>query len=155
MSPVSALNKVLDAEHAAVYAYGVVGARTAASQRAAATAGFNAHRARRDQLRGLITTRSGTPSEAAPGYTLPFPIVTSTDAARLAAYIEDRVTSAYLELTSTEDPDLRRLAAHAMQECTIRAYTWRPTIAALPGWPATPTPSSARPSTSPPVSLNQ
>ncbi|GAA1279526.1 hypothetical protein GCM10009677_37530 [Sphaerisporangium rubeum] len=150
------LNKVLDAEHAAVYAYGVIGARGASSQRSAATAAFNAHRARRDQLRGLVTARNATPSEAAPGYTLPFPVVTPADAGRLAAHVEDRVTSAYLELASVDEPSLRRLAALAMQECAVRAYSWRPTIQPLPGWPAgPPTPSSARPSTSPPVSLSQ
>ncbi|MEU8271833.1 ferritin-like domain-containing protein [Sphaerisporangium sp. NPDC049002] len=151
------LNKVLDAEHAAVYAYGVVGARTSGGQRSSASAGFNAHRARRDQIRQLITARGGTPSESGAAYELPFPVAAAADAARLAALVEDRVTAAYLELTAVEDTALRRLAAMAMQECAVRGYGWRPAIAALPGWPAPaagPSPKG-RPGTSPPVSLDQ
>ncbi|GAA3811158.1 ferritin-like domain-containing protein [Sphaerisporangium flaviroseum] len=151
------LNKVLDAEHAAVYAYGLVGARTSGGQRSSASAGFNAHRARRDQIRALITARGGTPSESGAAYDLPFPVKAARDAARLAALVEDRVTAAYLELAAVDDSSLRRLAALAMQECTVRGYGWRPTIATLPGWPAgRPTaPQRGEPRTSPPVSLDQ
>lgn len=150
------LNKVLDAEHAAVYAYGVVGAR-AGGRRSSASAGYNAHRARRDQIRALITARGGTPSESGAAYELPFPVIAASDAARLAAVVEDRVTAAYLELAAVGDPALRRLAALAMQECAVRGYGWRPTIADLPGWPPPQTSPSpqGRPSTSPPVSLDQ
>jgi hypothetical protein len=143
-----------------VYAYGIVGARTSGGQRSSATDGFNAHRARRDQIRRLITARGGTPSEARAAYDLPFPVSAARDAARLAALVEDRVTAAYLELASVDDSTLRRLAALAMQECTVRGYGWRPAIAAFPGWPrptpapATPTPH-AGPGTSPPVSLSR
>ncbi|MFC4529632.1 ferritin-like domain-containing protein [Sphaerisporangium dianthi] len=154
---VGGLNKVLAAEHAAVYAYGVVGARTSGGQRSSATAGFNAHRARRDQIRGLITARGGVPSEAGAAYELPFPVTAARDAARLAALVEDRVTAAYLELVAVDDPSLRRLAALAMQESAVRGYGWQPAIAALPGHPA-PAPAASptgRPATSPPVSLDQ
>ncbi|MET8138972.1 ferritin-like domain-containing protein [Sphaerisporangium sp. NPDC005288] len=153
----SELNKVLAAEHAAVYAYGVVGAHSSGDQRTTATAGFNAHRARRDQIRGLIAARGGTPSEAGPAYELPFPVTAPREAARLAALVEDRVTAAYLELVAVGDLSLRRLAAQAMQECAVRGYGWQPVIAALPGHPApAPAPSPAgRATGSPPVSLDQ
>jgi hypothetical protein len=151
------LNKALDAEHAAVYAYGIVGARTSGGLRSSATAGFNAHRARRDQLRTLITARGGTPSESGSAYELPFAVTAAPDAARLAALVEARVTAAYLELAAVEEESLRRLAALAMQECAVRGYGWHPAIAALPGWPApAPGPSpKGGPVTSPPVSLDQ
>jgi hypothetical protein len=157
IDPLQGLNKVLDAEHAAVYAYGIVGARTSGGLRSSATAGFNAHRARRDQVRQLITSRGGTPSESGTAYDLPFPVKAAADAARLAALVEDRVTAAYLELAAVDDSSLRRLAALAMQECAVRGYGWRPAIANLPGWPA-PEPApplKGAPTTSPPVSLNQ
>ncbi|MEU9887374.1 ferritin-like domain-containing protein [Sphaerisporangium sp. NPDC051017] len=156
LNALNALNKVLDAEHAAVYAYGFVGARTSGRQRSSATDGYNAHRARRDQLRGLIAARGGTPSESGAAYDLPFPVNAAADAARLAALVEDRVTAAYLELAAVEDASLRRLAALAMQESAVRGYGWRPAIADLPGWTApvgaTPPP---QPITPPPVSLGQ
>ncbi|MDH2425206.1 ferritin-like domain-containing protein [Sphaerisporangium sp. TRM90804] len=130
--PLRALIKVLDAEHAAVYAYGVVGAR-AGGARAAATAGYEAHRARRDQLRAMIRARGGTPSEAGAAYDLPFPVPTARDAERLAAHVEERVTAAYLELAAVADPTLRRLAFTAMQESAVRGYGWHSPITAFPG----------------------
>src|SRR5690606_3193584 len=81
------LRKALEAEHAAVYAYGVVGARTDGARRREATAAFDAHRARRDRLRELIISRGGTPTEPAAGYDLPFPVRTAEDCVRLAALV--------------------------------------------------------------------
>ncbi|MFO7253364.1 MAG: ferritin-like domain-containing protein [Actinomycetes bacterium] len=128
------LRKALEAEHAAVYAYGVVGARTDGARRREATAAFDAHRARRDRLRELIISRGGTPTEPAAGYDLPFPVRTAEDCVRLAALVEERVTAAYLELVAVDDASLRGLAASAMQESTTRAYRWRPQIPDFPGW---------------------
>ncbi|MEV5413660.1 ferritin-like domain-containing protein [Thermopolyspora sp. NPDC052614] len=128
------LRKALEAEHAAVYAYGVVGARTGGDRRRTAASAFDAHRARRDRLRELIIARGGTPAEPAAGYTLPFPVTTAEDCVRLAALVEERVTAAYLELVAVDDPAVRRMAALAMQESTTRAYAWRPDIPAFPGW---------------------
>lgn len=131
----SALIKALAAEHAAIYAYGVIGGKTKGRLRAQAVSGFDAHRARRDQLRSLIAQRGGSPSEPGPAYQLPFEIRTPADAVRLAVLVEERLTTAYLELAADPDPSLRRLAALAAQECATRAYGWQPTINALPGMP--------------------
>ncbi|GLW08460.1 hypothetical protein Misp01_35900 [Microtetraspora sp. NBRC 13810] len=149
MNGLNELVKALAAEHAAVYAYGLVCARTSGGLRTEAIAAFNAHRARRDQLRGLILARGGTPPEALPSYAVPFTPGTSAEAARLAAMVEDGVTSAYLELAAAGEPSMRRLAALAMQESVTRSYGFRPAIAALPGFPA---PSTARtPAPAPPA----
>ncbi len=154
-----ALAKALAAEHAAVYAYGVVGAKTAGQLRRRATAGFDAHRARRDQLRSLISRLGGTPSEPGPIYHLPFEVTTAGDAVRLAVLIEERFTSVYLELAAERDASLRRLAAQAMQECATRAYGWRPIISAFPGMPAERTsgspPVKTDPTPVPPPTTNQ
>ncbi|WP_143737799.1 ferritin-like domain-containing protein [Microbispora sp. GKU 823] len=123
-----ALGRALAAEHAAVYAYGVIGGRTSGALLRRATAGFDAHRARRDQLRALITQRGGTPAEPGPTYSLPFAVRKPADAVRLAVLVEQRVTTAYLELAADRDPALRRIAALAAQECATRAYGWQPKI---------------------------
>ncbi len=68
---VDKLRKALAAEHAAVFAYGLLGARTAGSMRVRITRAYDAHRARRDELRGLITALGGKPAEPAPSYALP------------------------------------------------------------------------------------
>ncbi|GIH24291.1 hypothetical protein Aph01nite_26010 [Acrocarpospora phusangensis] len=154
-----ALARALAAEYAAVYAYGVIGARTSGNLRLRANAGFDAHRARRDQLRTLIIQRGEKPEEPAPTYQLPFEVATPAQAVRLAAQIEDGVLAAYLELAADPDPGLRQLAAQAMQECALRGYGWRPAIPAFPGMPAAaqggPTPGVTDPTPVPPATIGQ
>ncbi|MEU1877464.1 ferritin-like domain-containing protein [Streptosporangium sp. NPDC020072] len=135
------LETALAAEHAAVYAYGVIGARTTGSLRATATAAFNAHRARRDQLRALITASGGVPVEPDPAYRLPVTPSTPAQAVELATLVERGVTAAYLELTASSDTAVRRMAALAMQECVTRSYGLRPEIETFPGMPAAPAPT--------------
>ncbi|WP_310737933.1 ferritin-like domain-containing protein [Microbispora sp. H10949] len=153
---VGALGRALSAEYAAVYAYGVVGGRTKGGLRARATAAFDAHRARRDQLRTLITQRGGTPTEPGPSYGLPFEVRTPSDAVRLAVLVEQRVVTAYLELAADRDPALRRLAALAAQESATRAYGWQPEIGAFPGMPGRDAgPTQAGPPDSEPTGATQ
>jgi hypothetical protein len=155
----TALARALAAEHAAVYAYGVVGARTSGGLRVRANAAFDAHRARRDQLRTLIAQRREKPAEPGPTYQLPFEVTTPAQAVRLAVQIEDGVLAAYLELSADPDPALRRLAALAMQECAVRGYGWRPAIPAFPGMPAEgqvgSTPGVTDPTPVPPITISQ
>ncbi|WP_307827562.1 ferritin-like domain-containing protein [Planomonospora sp. ID82291] len=144
------LSTALAAEHAAVYAYGVIAARTTGDLRATATAAFRSHRVRRDRLRVLITERGGVPAEADAAYALPVTPSTAAQAVELAVLVERGVTTAYLELAADDDAALRRMAALAMQECVKRAYGLRPEIEAFPGMPpgAVPPAPSASPSAS-------
>ncbi|MFF5206298.1 ferritin-like domain-containing protein [Streptosporangium sp. NPDC000396] len=135
------LSAALAAEHAAVYAYAVIGARTTGDLRATATSAFNAHRARRDQLRTLIIARGGTPAEPDATYRLPLTPSTAAQAVELAVLVERGVTAAYLELAASGDATVRRMAALAMQECVTRSYGLRPAIEAFPGMPARPAPT--------------
>ncbi|GIH98717.1 ferritin-like domain-containing protein [Planobispora takensis] len=149
MSSEQGLGTALAAEHAAVYAYGVIAARTTGRLRATATNAFNAHRARRDRLRALITTRGGTPAEPGASYTLPVTPSTADQAVELAVLIEQRVTTAYLELAASDDMSLRRMAALAMQECATRSYGLRPSIDAFPGMPEVAPPAPGTPAPTP------
>ncbi|WP_308250823.1 ferritin-like domain-containing protein [Nonomuraea rhizosphaerae] len=131
---VEKLRKALSAEHAAVFAYGLIGARTTGSLRARVTGAYDAHRARRDQLRSYITGRGGTPSEPEPAYELPLVPSSGADAVRLAVLVESGVTAAYLELVAADDAALRKFAALAMQESAARSYGFKPSITtAFPG----------------------
>lgn len=146
------LGPALAAEHAAVYAYGVIGARTAGRLRATVTAAYNAHRARRDQLRSMIIAAGGTPVEPAAVYELPVTPSTSAQAVELAVLIERGVMGAYLELTASPDVAVRTMAALAMQECATRSYGLRPEIDAFPGMPPQATPA---PAVTPTVTVSQ
>jgi hypothetical protein len=74
MTTLDALQETLAAEHAALYTYGVLGART--SQGATPvlydvlTAAYRRHRSRRDQLRVMVEDAGGEPVAAAAAYEL-------------------------------------------------------------------------------------
>lgn len=149
------LRKALAAEHAVLFAYGLLGARTSGSLRSRMSAAYEAHRARRDQLRALITARGGRPVEPDASYALPFFPSNATLAANLAVHLEGGVTAAYLELAAATEEPLRRHAALAMQEAVARSYSFRPAQpAAFPGMPAKATPA-ASPAASPGASAVQ
>ncbi|PZG16520.1 ferritin-like domain-containing protein [Nonomuraea aridisoli] len=152
---VEKLRKALAAEHAVLFAYGLLGARTSGSLRERVEDAFDTHRARRDQLRSYIVARGGQPAEAEASYALPFFPADATLATNLAVQLENGVTAAYLELASAQDPSLRRYAAKAMQDAVTRAYRFRPAQPpAFPGMPgSTPTPTpTATPTAAPSAS---
>ncbi|KAB2341913.1 ferritin-like domain-containing protein [Actinomadura rudentiformis] len=137
-----ALQSALATEHAAVYGYGVVGARLTGGAHEAARTYWNAHRDQRDALMAHLTARQATPAAAAAAYKLPVRVASSRSAAQLAARLEDDLTVAYVGLAGAQDAQLRDQAARAAQEAMARAVRWRTTAgvpashAAFPGLPA-------------------
>ncbi|WP_233510777.1 ferritin-like domain-containing protein [Actinomadura craniellae] len=122
---VAALQAALAAEHAAVYGYGVLGARSQGDQRRRARALWEAHRAARDRLVALLTERRAAPVAASPAYRLPVQVTSAQAGARLGAALEDAVTTGYLGLAGVDEPGLRGFAAQAMQEAVARSVRWR------------------------------
>ncbi|MFC4030573.1 ferritin-like domain-containing protein [Streptomyces polygonati] len=128
-----AAQAALAAEHAAVYGYGVVGGRIAASRQAEAQQAYAAHRAGRDALSRSVTDLGGRPVAAAAGYELPFAVAGSADAVRLAAFLEDRVAGAYGDLVRAAAGALRQDAAAALRAAAVRAVRWSGGSVAFPG----------------------
>jgi Domain of unknown function (DUF4439) len=129
----AALKDALAAENAAVFGYGVAGAQMSGRQRAQAGRDWVHHERARDMLTELLVSRGGEPPPAAPGYSLPFPVHGARSAAALAAYVEDRVTSAYLGLVALPDARLRALGASEVTAAALRATSWRGGTLAFPG----------------------
>ena len=125
--------QALAGEHAAVYAYGVVGARVAGTDRSRARAALDAHLARRDALSASVTVAGGEPVAAEPAYALPRPVRTADDAVLLAVVVEERVAATYADVVTTSDAELRRLAAAAMRDAAVRAALWRGGSVPFPG----------------------
>jgi hypothetical protein len=146
-APIDALQRALTAEHAAVYGYGVAGARLSGSAVRAARAALDAHRSRRDRLRSLIVDLGAQPVAAAPAYRLPFAVSDAADAKRLAAHIESETAVAYGALAAAATGAERALAARSLQEAAVRAVTWGGKQVTFPGYPADsqPTPTGASP----------
>ncbi|WP_431953831.1 ferritin-like domain-containing protein [Actinacidiphila sp. bgisy167] len=128
-----AVQAALAAEHAAVYGYGIVGARVAGELAERAQQAYDAHRARRDALRRTVGDLGGEPVAAEPAYALPFEVPDGTTAVRLAAELEDRVAGVYADLVRAAAADLRRDAADALREAAVRAVRWRGGSVAFPG----------------------
>ncbi len=121
----TALQTALAAEHVAIFGYGVLGPRLYGGQRQTADQMWNAHRAHRDKLRGYVESSGGTPVPAAAAYRLPSPVTSPHTAVQLAARLEDGVAAGYAALAGAASPSMRRYAALAMQEATVRAVRWR------------------------------
>jgi len=138
--PVPALQAALAAENAAIFGYGVAGAHLTGSSQAAAERAWTGHNQARDGLAAMISARGAAPASAQPFYRLPFRVHDASGATRLAAYLEDGVTRAYLGLVAVRDQRLRRFGAMAMQDAARRAASWRGSTQAFPGLslPSTP-----------------
>ncbi|MFJ2650679.1 ferritin-like domain-containing protein [Streptomyces sp. NPDC087420] len=128
-----ATQAALAAEHAAVYGYGIVGARVGEDRGAEATAAYAAHRARRDALARTVRDLGGEPAVAAAAYALPFAVPDRAAAVRLAAELEDRVADVYSDLVRASEGPARREAAGALREAAVRAVRWRGSGVTFPG----------------------
>jgi hypothetical protein len=138
----TALQDALAAEHTAVWGYGVVGAALGLSAQQPAVDAQEAHRDVRDRLVALLEQRKADPVPAKAGYTLPFPVLSAVDAAKLAVVLEDGVASAWVHvLGAAADHDVRSLAVDTLSATEVRAVAWRtvagqtPVTSAFPGLP--------------------
>jgi hypothetical protein len=134
-----ALVEALVGEHAAIYAYGPIGARLDRRTAPDARAAEAAHRDRRDALVVRLTGGDVTPPPAAPAYGLPFPVTNRAGALRLAVHVEERTAALWrAALRETAGAD-RRLALDALTDCAVRATRFRrlagvaPTTVPFPG----------------------
>ncbi|MFF4541321.1 ferritin-like domain-containing protein [Streptomyces aureus] len=128
-----ALQAALGAEHAAVYGYGVVGARIGTARQNDARSAYDAHRARRDELTRAVKDMGAAPRAASPAYMLPFPVTDTAAAIRFAAELEERVADVYSDLVRAGTGDRRRMAAGALREAAVRAVRWSGESVAFPG----------------------
>ena len=132
----TALQGALSAEHAAVYGYGVVGARLPDDQqRADARTAYAVHEARRDTLHRELAGAGATPGAAAAGYQLPFPVGDAAGAAKLAGHIETRLAAVYADLVAALPAGQRTTAAGALRGTALQARRWGAVPAAFPGMP--------------------
>ena len=128
-----ALQSALAAEHAAIYGYGVAGAHLTGARRRAAQRNWTAHQLARDSLEAELTSVGARPVAAQAAYQLPFPVRGHSAAITLAAFLEDRVATAYLGLVALDDPRLRAWGARQVRASALRSTAWTGRSAAFPG----------------------
>lgn len=133
---IQALQAALAAEHAAIYGYGVVGAYLTGSMQATATADWLAHQVARDRLEAMLRSSGAQPTAASVAYRLPVPVHSPSEAAALAAVLEDRIATAYLGLVALSAIAIREFGALQVRASALRAAAWRGSTVAFPGMTA-------------------
>jgi hypothetical protein len=129
------LQPALAAEHAAIYAYGVIGARGDEQQAATARLGYNVHLGRRDALTSMIQASGSEPVAALPAYHVPHPISSRTTVERLARGVELRCCEVYGQAVSETTAEARGFCAAAMTSCASWSVTWGQAPQPFPGAP--------------------
>jgi hypothetical protein len=132
------LAAALEAEHAAIFGYGAVGAH-AAGDVSLAQAAESAHRGRRDALIVRLTSKGVAVPAAQAIYSLPFPVTDLASALKLAQTLEDRCAAIWRLALPDTNGDERKMALDALIDCATRGTAFRkaagttPSTTAFPG----------------------
>jgi hypothetical protein len=135
--PTTVMTELLRDEHAAVFAYGVLGARLSPTDRRVALGAFDAHRAARDDLRARL--RAANRDAPGPEASYDVAVAGPSEALALAVRVEEQLAVRWRDLVALSSVrDVRRFAVRNLQDCAVRAAVWRhadrttPTVA-FPG----------------------
>jgi hypothetical protein len=135
-----ALQRTLAAEHAAVYVFGVLGGRAAvlgeSPLRPALAAAYDAHLARRDRLRVLVTAAGGDPVAAEAAYDVLRPLTTPAQITAEALRVERACVSTYAALVAATTGADRLWAVETLGAGALSELTFGGPPLPLPGLPA-------------------
>jgi len=125
-----ALQQVLAAQHAAIYAYPLIGITVSSdAQTQHARTREAAHRTTRDALMAQLAAKSVTPVFAAASYTPSEPVHDDTSAQRWALQLEDACAGAYRVLLGATAmvtaPAIRRQAMQGLGDAATQCLYWR------------------------------
>ncbi len=139
MSPLAALQRTLAGEHAAVYVYGVLGARVPGDADAGLASrmsrAYITHRGRRDQLTAMVRRAGGDPVPAAVGYELAGADGTPSQLDAAAVVTEQRCAAVYAAgVGATAGADRQWMIA-ALTDAAVRLLSFGGRPSAFPGAP--------------------
>lgn len=122
-------------EHAVIYGYGMVSAHSLPSRNDLVSAALAEHRNRREAALAILTERSVAVPLPAAGYQIPAPVISPTDAAKLAIQLEEDCAVAWRAVMeqAESEPD-RAFGLTALTQCAMHAALWRQVLGA---WPVT------------------
>jgi hypothetical protein len=139
MTPVQALQETLAGEHAAVYVFGVLGARLSASAQpdllGRVVAAYGVHRQRRDRLTAMVRTMGADPVAAEVSYVLPNEARTAAQLDAAALVTERRCASVYAQAVGSTSRAERRWAVEALTDAAVRQLGFGGRPDAFPGVP--------------------
>jgi Domain of unknown function (DUF4439) len=126
------LQRVLDAQHLAVYGYPVIGVQLADPAEVAKARQLQAaHRLARDAVAGELVSRQASPDASAPGYPPPAPVTDRATAIGWAVRIEESSAAAYRYLLGCavraggDQTPVRRQALTGLTDAATAAAYWR------------------------------
>jgi hypothetical protein len=129
-----ALQEVLAGEHAAVYAYGIVGARLEGSKdQKVARADYALHLSRRDHVTAVILQAHGVPVGPLVAYDVGGPVTSKDEARALAARVEAATAGPYGDLVAATTGSERASAVGWLVDAAVRAVHWGGHATAFPG----------------------
>jgi len=124
MKPIQAMQAALAGEHAAVYVYGVIGARVSPSSAPTlwnqVHTAYAAHRGRRDQLLTMVRAAAAQPVAAEVSYVLPNPARTATQLIGASLDLERRCCAVYADMVASTSGASRQWAIDALCEAAVR-----------------------------------
>ncbi|NEW47404.1 ferritin-like domain-containing protein [Nocardia cyriacigeorgica] len=134
-----ALLDALSAEHAAVYAYGLIAAYASPERDQLVAEHTTAHRVRRDTTIEEVEAAGITVPPPDAAYTMPFPVTDPVAGAQLAATVESDAAVAWRSVVEKGESDaIRRAGVDALTECALRLAIWQSILGVSP--PTTPFP---------------
>jgi Domain of unknown function (DUF4439) len=137
MTETDTLQEVLATEHAAVYVYGVLGARTSESGAPdlylTIRAAYDAHRARRDVVIGQVATEGATPVASATAYEVPTGLETPEGISLAALELERGCAAVYAAAVAGTTGEHREWAVAALNDAAVRELGLRGTPEMFPG----------------------
>jgi hypothetical protein len=129
-----ALADALRGEHAAIYAYGVLGPHLTGAVQALAEENELAHRNLRDSMIETLPS----PPPAAAFYSLPFPVTDAKSAISLAVTVESRCALLWRAVVVAAPPGDREEPLATLTAAAVRAAALRRAGGAIPGTVAFP-----------------
>lgn len=137
MTAVEALQETLAAEHAAVYAFGVLGGRAAGLSapllRGGLATAYDVHVARRDHLRSRVTALGADPVAADPAYGLPRALTTFAEISLEALRVERASVTTYAALVAATTGADRTWAVDTLAAGAVSQLGFGGPAEALPG----------------------
>lgn len=138
-TPLAALQATLAGEHAAVYVFGVLAARTSDSREPSLArrlrSTYATHRGRRDQLIAMVRSAHADPVAADLSYELPTASRTAPQLARAALVTERRCAEVYATMVGSTSQVDRQWAIDALAETAVRELAFGGRPDAFPGVP--------------------
>ncbi|KUI42460.1 hypothetical protein AU197_15315 [Mycobacterium sp. IS-1590] len=128
-----ALYDAIATEHATIYGYGVVSARSAPEDNTLVAKSMAEHRERREAGLQMLEDRSVAGPLPAAGYQLPMEVKTPADAARLAVRMEEDAAVAWRAVVEQATSEQERaFGVEALTQCAVRAARWSRLLGTTP-----------------------